>query len=48
MIFIEQSNSRQIKDLPNVVECTIAETIGPALGANTGPGLVGLAIERID
>lgn len=37
-----------IKDLPNVVECTIAGTIGPALGVNTGPGLVGLAIERID
>ena len=37
-----------IKDLPNVVECTIAGTIGPALGVNTGPGLIGLAIERID
>ncbi|NOW03402.1 DegV family protein [Clostridium beijerinckii] len=37
-----------IKDLPNVVECTIAGTIGPALGVNTGPGLVGLAIERVD
>jgi len=37
-----------IKDLPNVVECTISGTIGPALGVNTGPGLVGLAIERID
>ncbi len=37
-----------IKDLPNVVECTIAGTIGPALGVNTGPGLVGLAIEKID
>lgn len=37
-----------IKDLPNVVECTIAGTIGPALGVNTGPGLVGLAIEKVD
>ena len=37
-----------IKDLPNVVECKFAGTIGPALGVNTGPGLVGLAIERVD
>lgn len=37
-----------IKDLPNVIECTVAGTIGPALGVNTGPGLVGLAIEKID
>lgn len=37
-----------IKDLPNVVDCTIAGTIGPALGVNTGPGLVGLAIKRVD
>ena len=37
-----------IKDLPNVVECTFAGTIGPALGVNTGPGLVGLAIERVE
>lgn len=37
-----------IKDLPNVVECTMAGTIGPALGVNTGPGLVGLAIEKMD
>lgn len=37
-----------IKDLPNVVECKIAGTIGPALGINTGPGLVGLAIERVE
>lgn len=39
---------KAIKDLPNVYECTIAGTIGPALGVNTGPGLVGLAIEKID
>lgn len=37
-----------IKDLPNVVECTLAGTIGPALGVNTGAGLVGLAIERVE
>jgi DegV family protein with EDD domain len=37
-----------IKDLPNVVECEITGTIGPALGVNTGPGLVGLAIEKVD
>lgn len=43
-----ESLYESIKDLPNVVECTIAGTIGPALGVNTGPGLVGLAIERID
>ena len=43
-----QNLYKAIKDLPNVVECTIAGTIGPALGVNTGPGLVGLAIERID
>ncbi|WP_297423755.1 DegV family protein [Clostridium sp.] len=43
-----QSLYESIKDLPNVVECTIAGTIGPALGVNTGPGLVGLAIEKID
>ena len=43
-----QSLYEEIKDLPNVVECKIAGTIGPALGVNTGPGLVGLAIERID
>jgi DegV family protein with EDD domain len=43
-----QSLYESIKDLPNVVECTLAGTIGPALGVNTGPGLVGLAIEKID
>jgi DegV family protein with EDD domain len=43
-----QNLYKSIKDLPNVVECTIAGTIGPALGVNTGPGLVGLAIERVD
>lgn len=37
-----------IKKMPNVVECTYAGTIGPALGINTGPGLVGFALERVD
>ncbi|RII34498.1 DegV family protein [Clostridium chromiireducens] len=43
-----ESLYESIKDLPNVVECTITGTIGPALGVNTGPGLVGLAIEKVD
>lgn len=43
-----QNLYESIKDLPNVVECSIACTIGPALGVNTGPGLVGLAIEKIE
>lgn len=43
-----QSLYEAIKDLPNVVGCEITGTIGPALGVNTGPGLVGLAIERVD
>lgn len=38
----------EIRKLPNVVECTMAGTIGPALGVNTGAGLVGLAIERVN
>ena len=38
----------EINKMPNVVECTYAGTIGPALGVNTGPGLVGFALERVD
>lgn len=38
----------EIKKMPNVVECTYAGTIGPALGVNTGPGLVGFVLERVD
>ena len=38
----------KIKAMPNVVECTYAGTIGPSLGINTGPGLVGFAIERVE
>ena len=37
-----------IKDLPHCAECIFSGTIGPALGINTGPGLVGLAIEKVD
>lgn len=38
----------EINKMPNVVECNYAGTIGPALGVNTGPGLVGFALERVD
>lgn len=38
----------KIKEMPNVVECTYAGTIGASLGINTGPGLVGFALERIE
>ena len=38
----------EINKMPNVVECTYAGTIGPALGVNTGPGLVGFALESVD
>lgn len=38
----------EINKMPNVVECIYAGTIGPALGVNTGPGLVGFALERVD
>lgn len=37
-----------IKDLPNLVECTLGGTIGPTLGVHTGPGLVGFIVEKID
>lgn len=37
-----------IKDSPNIVECNLGGTIGPALGINTGPGLVGFVIEKVD
>ncbi|AGX41158.1 DegV family protein [Clostridium saccharobutylicum] len=37
-----------IKDLPNLVECTLGGMIGPALGVHTGPGLVGFIVENID
>lgn len=38
----------EIKDLPNLVECTLGGEIGPALGVHTGPGLVGFIVEKID
>jgi DegV family protein with EDD domain len=37
-----------IKGLPNLVECTLGGSIGPALGVHTGPGLVGFIVEKID
>lgn len=37
-----------IKNLPNIVECNLGGTIGPALGINTGPGLVGFVVEEVD
>ncbi|OPJ64958.1 DegV family protein [Clostridium chromiireducens] len=37
-----------IKHLPNIVECTLGGSIGPALGVHTGPGLVGFIVEKID
>ncbi len=37
-----------IKDLPHCNECRFCGTIGPALGINTGPGLVGMALEKVD
>ena len=38
----------KIKEMPNVVECTYSGTIGASLGINTGPGLVGFALERVE
>lgn len=37
-----------IKELPHCKECIFAGTIAPSLGINTGPGLVGCAIEKVD
>jgi DegV family protein with EDD domain len=37
-----------IKDFPNLVECTLGGSIGPTLGVHTGPGLVGLIVEKLD
>ena len=37
-----------IKDSDNLVECTLGGMIGPALGVNTGPGLVGFIVEMLD
>ncbi|MBK1811663.1 DegV family protein [Clostridium sp. YIM B02505] len=34
-----------VKDLPNITHISIS-SIGPALGVHTGPGLLGLAIQR--
>ena len=37
-----------IKNSNNLVECTLGGMIGPALGVNTGPGLVGFIVEMVD
>lgn len=37
-----------IKNFDNLVECNLGGTIGPALGINTGPGLVGFVVEKVD
>lgn len=37
-----------IKDSKNLVECTLGGMIGPALGVNTGPGLIGFVVEMVD
>ncbi|AWK50356.1 fatty acid-binding protein DegV [Clostridium beijerinckii] len=37
-----------IKYFPNLIECTLGGEIGPALGVHTGPGLVGLIVEKVD
>ncbi|MDU4751627.1 MAG: DegV family protein [Clostridium butyricum] len=37
-----------IKNSDNLVECTLGGMIGPALGVNTGPGLVGFIVEMVD
>lgn len=46
---IEEGNSymESLKNLNNIVELNIS-SISPALGVHTGPGLLGLAIQRID
>ena len=36
-----------IKNFPNLVECNLGGAIGPALGVHTGPGLVGIIIEKL-
>lgn len=37
-----------IKNLNNVVDCKLGYSIGPALGVHTGPGLMGLIVEKVD
>lgn len=43
-----QALYNSIKDLPNLIECNLGGSIGPALGVHTGPGLIGLIIEKLD
>ena len=37
-----------IKESDNLIECTLGGMIGPALGVNTGPGLVGFIVEMVE
>lgn len=37
-----------IKNFPNLIECTLGGSIGPALGVHTGPGLIGFIVEKVD
>ncbi len=43
-----QSLIKGIENLPHCSQCKFCGTIGPALGINTGPGLVGMALEKVD
>ena len=36
-----------IKNFPNLVECNLGGAIGPGLGVHTGPGLLGIIIEKL-
>jgi len=38
----------EIKNFPNLIECTLGGSIGPTLGVHTGPGLVGFIVEKLD
>ncbi|MBD7912381.1 MULTISPECIES: DegV family protein [Clostridium] len=38
---------QSIKDFPNIIECTLGGCIAPSLGVHTGPGLVGLIVEKM-
>ena len=36
-----------IKDYDNLVECNLGGCISPVLGVHTGPGLIGLIVEKL-
>jgi len=38
----------RIKNMPNLEKCEIGGNISPVLGVHTGPGLIGMIINRID